>query len=106
MKSNKFTKEYQQVLFSLRNKTYPFKINFKKQFINNMQCRICLDTDSIEDFEHTIECRKMKMFVDPKQLKLEYIYGSEEEKLEFIEAFIQIHRVRQTIIEVDESYSN
>ena len=32
LRSNKFTIEYQQVLFALRTKSYPFKINFRQQF--------------------------------------------------------------------------
>ena len=66
-----------------------------------MRCRICRDPDSIESFEHTRECSELTKFVQSNQLKFEYIYGSEEEKLKFIEAFIKIHKVRQTMIEID-----
>ena len=65
-----------------------------------MRCRICREHNSIESFEHTIECSELMKFVQPTQLKFEYIYGNEEEKLEFIEAFMKIHKVRDTMIEI------
>ena len=90
LKSNRFTKEYQQVLFSLRNKTYPFKINFKQQYINDMRCRICQAHHSIENYEHT-RMLKLRQLVQPTQLlKLDYVYGNKK-TFASIQAFIAIH---------------
>ena len=66
-----------------------------------MRCRICREHNSIENFEHTIECNELSKLVQPTQLlKLEYIYGNEEEKLAFIKAFIEIHKAHHTMIEI------
>ena len=100
LKSNKFTKEYQQVLFSLRTKSYPFKINFRHQFHADMSCRICEKEDTIEDFHHTIICEEIIKYYSGGHLNFDDVYGSLKEQLKFIQSFIEIHRIRKIILEV------
>ena len=99
--SKEFTKEYQQILFLLRNKSYLFNTNFRGQYTNDLSCRICKLPETIEDFEHTLKCRELKIFINQKQLNLDDIYGSEKAQLTFIDSFIEVHRVRQTILDID-----
>ena len=95
LKSNKFTWEYQQVLFALRTKSYPLKIYFCHQF-EDMVCRICLQKNTVEDLLHTICCEELRKYHFDDQLNINQIYGSVSQQYIFRKFF---HRARETILE-------
>ena len=72
LKSNKFTREYQQVLFALRTKSYPLKIYFRHQF-KDMVCRICLQRNTVEDLQQTICCEELGKYYFDDQLNINHI---------------------------------
>ena len=55
LKTNCISTAHKQALFSLRNRTYNLKCNFKTMYQNDMRCRSCLDDESIENEIHVFE---------------------------------------------------
>ena len=102
IKSNFLSKELQQTLFALRSESYPFKINYKWKFQNDMSCRICGDENSIEDFSHTINCSGLRDELKGEVLNFKDVYGNLRKQTLFMNSFIKLHRKRQTILEIDQ----
>ena len=81
-------KEEQQLLFSLRSRSYPVKSNFKTQYVgDNMTCRICADPSSYEDEIHLTLCSKLKCETDGQPLDFNDVFGPLPKQIKFIKQF-------------------
>ena len=78
LKTSLLSTREKQHAFALRNRSYNIKVNYKNRFDNNMTCRICFDSSSIEDEIHTFEnCRELS---DPlfSEIKFMHLFGNEK----------------------------
>ena len=55
----RFSKEDIQLLFTLRTRMLNCKSNFRNQFNNDLTCRLCKVTGSIEDENHVLACTEI-----------------------------------------------
>ena len=55
----RFSKEDIQLLFTLRTRMLNCKSNFRNQFNNDLTCRHCKVTGSIEDEDHILACNEI-----------------------------------------------
>ena len=95
------TKE-KQALFSLRNRTYNLKCNFRTMFGEDMRCRSCLDDDSIEDEIHVFEeCTQVKEEVQiSNNIKFKHIFGTLKQQIDAIKQFMPIMTKRDILLDV------
>ena len=94
-------KEEQQLLFSLRCRSYPVKSNFKTQYEGDMTCRVCLDPSSYEDEIHLTLCPKLKSETDGHNLDVNDVFGPLSKQIYFIKQFKQISRKRDLLLEMN-----
>ena len=94
----RFSKEDVQILFSLKMKMINCKSNFKKQYENNMTCRICEDISSYEDENHLLICPKMAE--DKTDIQFRDVYGDVDSQYRAVKIFKQVLRKRDIIFEV------
>ena len=72
--SNKVSMEGKKLLYSLRSKCYPAKMNFCKQFKGNLQCSLNCNAEETQD--HIFEnCSPIKSRVT-YPVKLSDIFGT------------------------------
>jgi hypothetical protein len=93
-----FNKEEIKIMCLLRSKCHPAKVNFHKMYKQNTKCT--LGCNSIETQAHIFEtCEqiytKMK---SPRNIILDYIYGSVEEQKSIVMTLVTIENVRQNIV--------
>ena len=100
LKSQTLTTLEKQHLFSLRNRSYNLKTNYRSQFENDMKCRICLDENSIENEIHTFE-HCSELIVDGfGDIKFKHIFGCLDQQINAIKYFSKIITKRNLILEI------
>ena len=89
LKSQLITTVMKQQLFSLRNRSYNLKSNFKSLYGNDMICRICLDDQSVEDEIHTFEICNVLIEHDKSDIKFSHVLDHLNNKL------MQLHTLHE-----------
>ena len=100
LKTNLLFKVDQQLLFSLRNRSYPVKSNFKYKY-DNMICRTCEDPTSYEDERHLSLCVKLKDEINGVQIDFFDVFGPLQYQVKFIETFKKIDRKWKLLLELN-----
>ena len=100
LKSQVITTVMKQQLFSLRNRSYDLKSNYKSLYVNDMICRICMDDQSREDEIHTFELCTELIERDQSDIKFIHVYGSLEQQIKAITYFSRISTKRNLILEI------
>ena len=93
----RFTKDDVQLLFKLRTKMLDCKSNFKTQFQNNLSCRICELTDSIEDEDHLLICIINNN--EAHSVTFNDVYGSIDKQFEVVKIFKNVMRKRKVYLD-------
>ena len=96
----RFTKEDVQLLFSLRTRMLNCKSNFRNQFNNDLTCRICKVTGSIEDEDHILTCSEINDEV--YDAKFEDVYGNVDNQQKVVQVFKKVLRKRKIFMEIAE----
>ena len=93
--SKKLSMEEKKLLFSLRSKCYPAKMNSRKQFKGNTQCSLKCRTDETQDhiFEH---CDPIRTKIG-HNIKLSEIYGTLDDQIRVVRTLLEIDRMRKTL---------
>ena len=94
----RFTKEDIQILFALSTKMLDCKNNFKNQFENNLKCRLCEDTNSVENEEHLLHC----IAIQNEDLNITFsdVYGDVDKQYKATQVFKKILRKRKVLIDL------
>ena len=76
MKSSKLNLDEIRLLFALRSKSYPAKMNYKKMNKGNLKCTFLCDSEETQD--HIFEsCQPIQSRISyPVNVNLKYIYGT------------------------------
>ena len=101
LKTDRLSKAEQQLLYSLRSRSYFVKSNYKSQFGQNMTCRSCLHPSSFENVDHLLVCEKFKDETDGIQLHFEDVYGPLEKQIQFIKIFKKLDSKRTLLFELN-----
>ena len=102
LKTNKLTPSQKQTLFKLRVFNFQTKSNYKSQYEEDMSCRVCHQTDSYEDEEHTFfACKVLLEDIEVKKdIKFKDIFGNIESQVKSIKYFTKIIQRRNIILEL------
>ena len=95
LNSNKFSTSEKQLLFSLRSKCYPAKMNFKK--LNKRDLKCVFKCDEEETQNHIFQnCEPILSKLGFTNIpSLDNIYGSLEDQKNAISIFTQINHIRK-----------
>ena len=100
LKSNLITIKQKQALFSLRNRTYDVKSNFKTMFDNDMSCRNCSINNTYEDEKHIFE--ECSVFCTERtelsNVKYKHIFGTLEQQIYTINISMPIILKRELLL--------
>ena len=95
----RFAKEDIQILFALRTKMIDVKTNFAHLYENeNMNCRICKDSASVEDENHLLICEKLTE--EPSDTQFSDVYDNTDKQLAAAKVFKRLLCRRQVYISV------
>ena len=95
LNSNMFNNEERKLLYSLRSRCHPAKLNFRKMNKNNLFCS--LGCNELEDQIHIFEkCNKLKL--DNKSPPYENIFMGINEQKKVITDMIQIEKKRKELL--------
>ena len=99
--SSQFSLDEKQLLYSLRSKCYPAKMNFKKLNKGNLGCRFLCDSE--ETHNHFFDdCGPIRARIRnsfPVHVNLNNIFGSIQDQIEVIKYLSKIDNVRKQMIE-------
>ena len=93
---HRFSKENKQFLFKMRTKTLDLKSNFKSQY-QDLCCRICKDTNTIEDEDHIVVCSGLNN--EESDTKFSDVFENADKQLKAVKFFKKIMRKRELILE-------
>ena len=83
-----------QLLFRLRNRTTPNKINMKNMHKNDLSCIFCKDKNSEENLDHLLICSFLSDKVkDIEKIKSEDIFGSLKEQVTAVKIWDKIFKL-------------
>ena len=99
-----FSKEDVQILFALRTKTINCKSNFKRQYGNDLTCRICTEEDSYEDEDHLLICSALTDGTSTVQFS--DVYGDVDSQYEAVKIFKKALRKRDVFLNLIEKSKN
>ena len=99
MISSQFNLQEIKLLFSLRSKCYPAKMNFTKLNRGNLKCSFQCNSNETQD--HIFEdCEPIKQRISyPFTVNLKLIYGSVEQQNNVIKLLIEIDNIRKLMKE-------
>ena len=101
LKSNELSTKQKQALFSLRNRTYNLKCNYRTMYEDDMRCRSCLNDDSIEDEVHVFEeCSNREEMQTNNNVKFKDIFGTLKQQIIAIKQFFPIMTKRDILLDV------
>ena len=103
LKSNVFTSEERNLLYALRSRMHPAKLNFKKMHSNNLYCSYgCLAN---EDQRHLFqECSRLDS--KDKEDVYDFLFQNTGRQKKAVSAFIQIERRRKEINSAEDLLNN
>ena len=92
--NGQFSQEEINLLFALRSKSYPAKMNYRKMNRGDLKC--ILKCDQLETQSHIFEnCTPIHNKLNIiSTMKIDYIYGSVSQQKEAISVFIRIDNMR------------
>jgi hypothetical protein len=99
MKDMRFSVTEVQLLFQLRTRMFPVKINFRNNYLN-LSCEYCNLQNC--DQEHQLSCHVMKKFIPEltnTKVKYQDLFGSVDKQLSFIKLYTKIARQREILLE-------
>ena len=97
----RFAKEDIQIVFALRTKRIDVKIFFANVYENeNMNCRICKDSASLEDENHLLICEKLTE--EPSDTQFSDVYDNTDKQLAAAKVFKRILRRRQVYMDANQ----
>ena len=98
--STQFNHQEIKLLFSLRSKCYPAKMNFTKLNKGNLKCSF--QCDSYETQDHIFEnCYPIKQRISyPYTVNLKHVNGSIEQQQSIIKILIKIDNIRRMMKEI------
>ena len=99
IKNGSFTLEEIKLLFSLRSKSYPAKINYKKINKGNLKCSFQCDSDETQ--EHIFQnCQPILSRISyPAIINLKSIYGTVDDQLSIIKNLTDVDKIRRLMNE-------
>ena len=101
LKTNELSTREKQSLFSLRNRSFDVKTNYKTLYNEDMTCRICHDPDSIEDKRHTFNCSVLtKDETIDNTIQFEHIFGSLSQQVKATKQFVKLMDKRRLILDM------
>ena len=104
LKTNMLTTEQKQNLFLLRCRNMTVKSNFKKQYQNDMTCRICCDPLSYENEIHTFSCDSLTLGLPLNtDVKFEHIFGSLQQQIQAAKLYTKLIKKRNLIMEIKDA---
>ena len=97
----RFTKEEVQMLFALRTKMTNCKSNYKRQFDNNLVCRICKDEESEENEDHLLVC---PVLADGLVQNVQFtdVFGTVDAQYNAVQVFKKVLRKRDNYLELND----
>ena len=98
----RFTKEDVQLLFALRTRMTNCKVNFKKQFGNNLKCRICEDEESEENEDHVLNCTVVNG-AETYDVQFTDVYGDADAQYKAVKVYKKVFRRRQIYLDMKEN---
>ena len=98
--SSQLTFKQKQLLYSLRSKCYPARMNFKKLNKGNLRCRFKCDSEETQD--HIFEnCGPIQARISyPVNVNLNQIFGSLDDQHKVINCLTTIDHVRKLMIDI------
>ena len=99
LKNGRFNQEEIKLLFSLRSKSYPAKINYKKINKGNLKCTFQCKSDETQ--EHIFQnCQPILSRISyPVIINLSDIYGSVDDQYSIIKNLTEVDRMRRLMKE-------
>ena len=76
------------------------KKNFQHQFENKLSCRICKETNSLEDEDHLLTCKQLSD--DEHDVQFSDVYGGVDQQLKAVKVFKKIQRKMKIFLDVAE----
>ena len=106
LRTNELTTYKKQALFSLRNRSYNLKSNYRSMYEEDMRCRACLEDDSNEDKIHVFEqCSVFKNEMESSNnVKFSHIFGTLKQQINAILHFMPVINKRDIILELGEKH--
>ena len=105
MTDRRFTKEDVHLLFALRTRMTNCKVNFKKQFGNNLKCIICEDEESEENEDHVLNCTVVNG-TETYDVQFTDVYGDADAQYKAVQVYKKVLRTRQIYLEMEENLKN
>ena len=94
-------KEEQILLFALRTATFAVKNNYKYLYKDDLSCRACLQTGSIESVEHfCCSCDAFESERNTVTLQVGDIFSSYNTQLKFVKWFKPIARKWKVLLDM------
>ena len=102
--TNKLTNKQKSLLFNLRCQSVRgVRQNFSKMYFGDVQCRLCnLDIDSQI---HILTCEALKKYFSwNHDIKYEFIYGTLDQQVQFMNMFTPLMDVREQLLDKGTSH--
>ena len=97
----RFSKEDIHILFALRTNMLDCKSNFQNQHEDDLSCRICKDSNVLEDEDHLLAC---KVLNDQKySVQFDDVYKDVDKQYEVVQVFKKVMRKRKVYLEIFKS---
>ena len=100
LKDNRFTKSEVQLLFKLRTRMFPVKMNFKNSHKSDLNCKLCII--NVSDQEHQLLCPILKRMIpelSETDIKYQDLFGNIKSQLKFIKIYSKIERIREVLLD-------
>ena len=98
---NRLSNEDKKLLFKFRTRMYTVKANFRTQFKDKLDCKLC--KSAIESQAHLFECNEIKNMIPElksnSKVKYEHIFGNIGQMREVVKILQKICAERESQIE-------
>ena len=96
----RFSKLDVQLLFTLRTKMLNCKSNFRNQYNNKLEYRICKEMNTVENEDHILLCQVLNDQV--YEVTFSDVYGNTDEQYKVVQIFKKVLRRRQPYLDIAE----
>ena len=76
------------------------KINFRSKYQEDLSCRICKETSSLENEDHLLNCKLL--CDDEDDVQFSDVNGGVDKQLKAVQVFKKIHRKMKVYLEIAE----
>ena len=104
LRENILTKNDCQLLFELRSKMLDVKTNFSNMYNNDLTCRTCRKTGSIENEDHILICEILKSEIGDQQVEFDYVFQDLGKQKIAVKAFRSILRKREVLLKYQDGF--